>query len=79
MNAEQLIKQNIKAQDTPKKRINALAKEYAKVRAGIQASEKDITSRDMFEALFEYLKQLELVIEMQGKAIKNDSRPTTPV
>lgn len=66
MNTNQLIK----SQETPKKRINALAKQYAKDRAGIQASEKDITTRDMFEATFEYLRQLEVVLTK--KAVKKD-------
>ena len=66
-----LTVKDIKMQDTPKKRITTAAKAYAKQRVGIQASERDITNRDVFDALFDYLAQLEEVITLTQKGLKN--------
>lgn len=66
MNSSDLIKK----QDTPKKRILEQAKAFAKVRAGIAASEKDITTRDIVGAMFVYFEQMEGVVFLQQKAIE---------
>lgn len=65
MNSNELIKR----QDTPRKRIMALAKQYTKERAGIAASDKDITYREITEALFVYLKDMEDIVSVQQQAI----------
>ena len=55
-------KQLIKHQDSPRKRILAQSKVYAKNRLGIQASDRDITTKDFFYAVCDYMEQLEKAI-----------------
>lgn len=68
----------IKRQDTPKKRIMTQAKEHAKARLGIQAGEQDVTTQDFFNAMCEYLEQLEAaLLHVQTKLVKIEEDVTT--
>lgn len=65
MNSNELIKR----QNTPKKRIMLAAKALAKQRAGIAATDSDVNFREVIEAVFIYLEQMEKYIGVQEAAI----------
>lgn len=68
-------KQLIKHQDSPRKRIIAQSKVYAKNRLGIQASDRDITTKDFFYAVCDYIEQLEAaLLYVQTKVEKKTNK-----